>query len=165
MGIWSCALLTNCPTAVVQKQWLTDGTSPCHRLEHVLSYKFDLETIPPTFTLQKFVEGVSDTAKVLGYLDEDECRAWDDLLHKILENNPGISHVQIHFYCSDFEHPYFFELVRGRCSMIYFLPSGHVFYSELLEDLGGEPFIQFIPDKYTQNYKDVHIEKSTPLLK
>lgn len=153
MGVWSRAVYTNKPEAIVERQWFSQTDSPGYILKHyALSYLEDMEE---TFTMKDLLECVHENSKIWGHMAMDQRLGWDDLLKKVLERNPEIDVIEIHFYCLDDEMPYYFYLERGenKRSMMKVMPMGHLFYSKR----NGRSKVTFVDEKYIKNYKNIHV--------
>lgn len=151
MGVWSRAVYTNKPEAIVEKRWFTEHDSPCRILRHY-SLSFD-DDMGETFTMKELMGCVHENSKIWGHMAMDQRQGWDKLLENILEKNPEIDVIEIHFYCLDDEMPYYFyrERGEGKRSMLKVMPMGHLFYSKR----SGRNNVEFVDEKYIKNYKKI----------
>jgi len=154
MGVWSRAVFTNHPEAIVDKSWFGhDG--PCRILRHYSLTNIDTDS--ETMTMKELMEGVHENSKIWGHMDMDQRMGWDALLRNTLEKNPHIKLIELHFYCLDDEMPYYFYRERGddKKSYMKILPMGHVYYSRVGKDDEGRKRVLFVDKKYKKTYKKV----------
>lgn len=93
-----------------------------------------------------------ETAKLWGYLDREEVKAWHLLMQSLAEQNPTVERFEAHFYCTDTQFPYYFsyEVDEGRLRL--FKGSNyHVAYFRAREGVEG-PEYQFDVELYKLAY-------------
>lgn len=61
-----------------------------------------------TTTAEELHSQCVDTAKIYGYLEQEELEAWSALLAEVSRQNSN-TEVEFHFYCSDNQFPFYFS--------------------------------------------------------
>jgi len=97
-----------------------------------------------------------DTAKIYGYLEDGEFDAWDAYFDALMEQNPGLQLAEAHFFCEDYNMPYFIKKERGRQTEWFLVAKGNLVCYTLEPVEGDEPerCLKFHADRYERMFRE-----------
>jgi len=124
------------------------------------TYDATLKTWSPVLkcTLKEFMLTGCDTHKLLDHMSNSYINAWQELFTHILDENPGLDNAQFHFFCSDTQEPYFFNLDRKEPRDHFYMAIGQsesLYYFKPKNFLSNndERKLVFREDLYLKNWK------------
>lgn len=158
MGIWSKPIFTNCPEAKVCWGWFAKGNPEHTILWHLTDFSQEDIDNNVEISLEKFVELIYENSKIWGHMNRDVISGWLHFMTKLKEKNPLSGDIEIHLYCIDEGHPYYFkveekeEKVRVR---VHIMPAGHVYYNKITMNEDDGEYVEFDEEMYKKNYMKV----------
>jgi hypothetical protein len=135
-------------------------------------YTFDISLMPPdmyghwvhsgffteyantekkrVWTLDDFMTTHCDTHKIYGYMNYTQVSSWLDLCEFISRQNPTITSLEFHFYCSDDELPFYISWSKGNDFIGFHVGSSDsLFYKKISKD--DESLLNFDENMYRKN--------------
>jgi hypothetical protein len=166
MGIWSECIYVYPGDEIVDLSKI--NKKALEQLSHSGFFNKYLDCSNPTedknlskVSLEEIKSECYDTAKIYGYLDENELNGWNEFLIGLSKQIPN-KNIEFHFYCSDEKLPYYFQY--NHEDQIVYLYKGqrnHICYFDANYEYDENNNIKSIQTsfnlaKYINNYKAIH---------
>lgn len=114
MGIISEPLFATPASAIVKTEWFSKSTFD------YFNYQVCCDVFDKTeYTLEEFFGRICSTLKLYGYLTNDNCVPWSELLSLVSKHNDNCN-VECHFFCTDERIPYYFGFEHGHTYLFTF---------------------------------------------
>jgi len=116
------------------------------------------------FTLQEIKYQCYKTARIFGYLNQQETSYWKNLLLSIAHQLPEENIIEFHFFCIDYNIPYYFQYDRQKKKTLLHIGSpDHVIYTKLNGILNEDDVLIKDEDfnEYEYNYNNDNDNDST----
>jgi hypothetical protein len=148
MGIWSrpiCATYEGATECRVDVSKISPAIK--NQLSHYGYFTTDFQT---PVSIQDIHRETYDTAKIWGYFTDEKIQGWKAYFECILEQNPAIQSVQLHWEQTDDKFPYFLEMTRKDKKLYIYESSQQVyyFYQAKVDDETKEVYAEFQEDIY-----------------
>lgn len=96
---------------------------------------------------------VDHSVHIFHYLNSELVNMIDCYFNFIFEQHKEIDKIELHYYCDDFEFPYYFSKQKNDISFTFFRGTSYaIIYTKIIEESGDEYFY-FDENMYKNTYK------------
>lgn len=116
---------------------------------------FNQEEGKTEWTLHEFMNTGCDSHKIYDHMTSSQIERWIHLFQLVIDQNPGLETIELHFFCSDSSEPYYLYWRKGNAKLWMLVGSSDsIYYMEPNPDYvegTDDPKLRFNEQKYRSN--------------